>query len=110
MRADFVGGGHPPRIPPRSLTLGVEAANDHWTARLEAVDTAKQTRLAQFETATDGYTFINAGLAWRPTTNWTIRLDGRNLTDELGRVHTSFLKDELPLPGRNFRLTLQTSF
>ena len=110
VRADFVGGGHPPRIPPRSLTLGVEAANDHWTARLEAVDTAKQTRLAQFETATDGYTFINAGLAWRPTTNWTIRLDGRNLTDELGRVHTSFLKDELPLPGRNFRLTLQTSF
>lgn len=110
VRADFVGGGHPPRIPPRSLTLGVEAANDHWTARLEAVDTAKQTRLAPFETATDGYTFINAGLAWRPTTNWTIRLDGRNLTDELGRVHTSFLKDELPLPGRNFRLTLQTSF
>ncbi|MBP6689612.1 MAG: TonB-dependent receptor, partial [Hyphomonadaceae bacterium] len=80
VRADFVGGGHPPRIPPRSLTLGVEAANDHWTARLEAVDTAKQTRLAQFETATGGYTFINAGLAWRPTTNWTIRLDGRNLT------------------------------
>ncbi|MEQ1818725.1 MAG: TonB-dependent receptor [Terricaulis sp.] len=110
VRADFVGGGHPPRIPPRSLTIGVEAANDHWTARVEAVDTAKQTRLAPFETETDGFTFINAGLAWRPTENWTIRLDGRNLTDELGRVHTSFLKDELPLPGRNFRLTLQTSF
>lgn len=110
VNANFVGGGHPPRIPPRSLTLGMEAANDHWTARVEAVDTAKQTRLAPFETATDGYTFINAGLAWRPTTNWTLRLDGRNLTDELGRVHSSFLKDELPLPGRNFRLTLQTSF
>lgn len=110
VRADFVGGGHPPRIPPRSLTLGLQAANDHWTARVEAVDTAKQNRLAAFETETDGYTFINAGLAWRPTPNWTLRLDGRNLTDELGRVHTSFLKNELPLPGRNFRLTLQTSF
>lgn len=110
VRADFIGGGHPPRIPPRSLTLGLEAASDHWTANIEAVDTAKQDRLAAFETATEGYTFLNAGLAWRPTTNWTLRLDGRNLTDELGRVHTSFLKDELPLPGRNFRLTLQTSF
>lgn len=110
VRANFVGGGHPPRIPPRSLTLGLEAENEHWTARVEAVDTAKQNRLAAFETETDGYTFFNAGLAWRPTESWTIRLDGRNLTDELGRVHSSFLKDELPLPGRNFRLTLQTSF
>lgn len=110
VRANFVGGGHPPRIPPRSLTLGLEAQNEHWTARVEAVDTAKQDHLAAFETETDGYTFVNAGLAWRPTSNWTLRLDGRNLTDELGRVHTSFLKDELPLPGRNFRLTLMTSF
>lgn len=110
VNASFVGGGHPPRIPPRSLTLGLEAANEHWTARVEAVDTAKQDRLAPFETETDGYTFFNAGLAWRPTPQWTLRLDGRNLTDELGRVHSSFLKDELPLPGRNFRLTLLANF
>jgi iron complex outermembrane receptor protein len=110
VRANFVGGGHPPRIPPRSLTLGLEAENEHWTARVEAVDTAKQDKLAPFETETEGYTFFNAGLAWRPNETWTIRLDGRNLTDELGRVHSSFLKDDLPLPGRNFRLTLQASF
>lgn len=110
VRAQFIGGGHPPRIPPRSLTLGLEAENERWTGRIEAVDTAKQDRLAAFETETDGYTFFNAGLAWRPTANLTLRLDGRNLTDELGRVHTSFLKDELPLPGRNFRLTLLANF
>lgn len=110
VRANFVGGGHPPRIPPRSLTLGLEAENERWMARIEAVDTARQSRLAPFETTTDGYTFINAGLAWRPMEGWTVRLDGRNLTDELGRVHSSFLKDDLPLPGRNFRLTLQASF
>jgi iron complex outermembrane receptor protein len=110
VRANFVGGGHPPRIPPRSLTLGLEAENEHWTARIEAVDTAKQDKLAPFETETDGYTFFNASLAWRPNETWTLRLDGRNLTDELGRVHSSFLKDELPLPGRNVRLTLLASF
>ena len=110
VRAAFTGGGHPPRIPPRSLTLGLEAENEHWMARIEAVDTAKQARLAAFETETDGYTFFNAGLSWRATDALTIRLDGRNLTDELGRVHSSFLKDELSLPGRNFRLTLLASF
>jgi iron complex outermembrane receptor protein len=110
VRAHFTGGGRPPRIPPRSLTLGLEAENAQWTARIEAVDTAKQDEIAAFETETDGYTFFNAGLAWRPSPHWTLRLDGRNLTDELGRVHNSFLKDDVPLPGRNVRLTLLTSF
>ncbi|MGD9816776.1 MAG: TonB-dependent receptor [Hyphomonadaceae bacterium] len=113
VRAEFDAGGHPPRIPPRSVTLGLEAENPWWTGRIEVVDTAEQDRLAPFETATDGHTFLNAGLAYRPDgedSAWTIRLDGRNLTDELGRVHSSFLKDDLPLPGRNVRLTLTAAF
>jgi iron complex outermembrane receptor protein len=113
VNARFSGGGHPPRIPPRTLTLGLEAENDVWTARLEAVDTAEQDRLADFETLTDGFTFFNAGLAFRPAGRdgpWTIRLDGRNLGDEEGRVHASFLKDDLLLPGRNFRLTVLARF
>jgi iron complex outermembrane recepter protein len=113
VRSDFDDSGHPPRIPPQAITLGLEAENPHWTGRVEVVDTAEQDRLAAFETPTDGYTFFNASLAFRPQGEqgaWTIRLDGRNLTDELGRVHSSFLKDELPLPGRNVRLTLTTEF
>jgi len=113
VNASFSGGGHPPRIPPRSLTLGLEAENAAWTGRLETVSVDEQDRLAPFETATDGYTFLNASLAFRPggeDSAWSIRLDGRNLTDELGRVHSSFLKDELPLPGRNVRLTVLTEF
>lgn len=113
VRADFGDGGHPPRIPPQAITLGLEAENPNWTGRVEMVDTAEQDRLAAFETPTDGYTFFNASLAFRPQGEdgpWTIRLDGRNLTDELGRVHSSFLKDELPLPGRNVRVTLTTEF
>jgi iron complex outermembrane receptor protein len=113
VNADFDSGGHPPRIPPRSTTLGLEAENDRWNGRIEIVDTAEQDNLAPFETETDGFTFLNASLGFRPGGDdgaWLIRLDGRNLTDELGRVHASFLKDELPLPGRNVRLTVSTEF
>lgn len=113
VNASFSGGGHPPRIPPRTLTLGLEAESENWTARIEAVDTAAQDRIADFETPTDGYTFFNAGLTFRPGGRegpWTIRLDGRNLSDEEGRVHASFLKDELLLPGRNLRLTVLAAF
>ena len=113
VRASFDGGAHPPRIPPASLTLGVEAENAMWTGRIEMVDTAEQDRLAAFETPTDGFTFLNASLALRPggdASTWTLRLDARNLTDEEGRVHSSFLKDDVALPGRNFRFTLLTEF
>jgi iron complex outermembrane receptor protein len=113
VEAEFGGGGHPPRIPARAFTLGLTAENDVWRGRIEAVDTAEQDRVAPFETTTDGYTFVNASLVFRPGGEggaWTVRLDGRNLMDELGRVHSSFLKDELPLPGRNLRLTVMTEF
>lgn len=113
VRASFDGGGRPPRIPPQTLTLGLQAENANWTHRIEVVDTAKQSRIAAFETPTDGFTFVNAGIAWRPMgegSTWSFRLDGRNLTDEEGRVHASFLKDALALPGRNFRFTVLTRF
>ena len=113
VRASFDAGGHPPRIPPYSLTLGFEAENAKWTGRIETVRTGEQDRLAPFETPTEGFTMLNASLAFRPggaDGPWTIRLDGRNLSDELGRVHSSFLKDDLPLPGRNVRLTLLAEF
>ena len=113
VRAGFDGGGRPPRIPPRTLTLGIGAESERWNARVEFVDTDSQRRVAEFETATDGFSILNASLAFRPGGvggPWSIRLDGRNLTDAEGRVHTSFLKDELLLPGRNVRLTVAASF
>lgn len=113
VNARFTGGNYPPRIPPQTLTLGLQAENANWTGRIEAVDTAEQDRVSTFESETEGYTFLNASLAWRPEGQggpWSLRIDGRNLTDEVGRVHSSFLKDDLPLPGRNVRFTLLASF
>jgi iron complex outermembrane recepter protein len=112
VRAKFDAGGHPPRIPPRSLTLGVEAESTHWSGRVEWVDLAEQDRVAAFEAPTSGYSLINAGLAFRPFADQRLsfRLDGRNLTDEVARAHTSFLKEDLPLPGRNLRFTVLTRF
>lgn len=113
VRAEFDDGGHPPRIPPQTLTLGVEAETANWTGRVEVVDVAAQDDLAAFETETAGYTLLNAGLAFRPfgaDQRLSFRIDGRNLTDEVARAHASFLKDELPLPGRNVRFTVLSRF
>ena len=37
-------------------------------------------------------------------------LEARNLTDAEARLHTSFLKDQVPLPGRNLRAALVLDF
>ena len=113
VRAEFASGGALPRIPPRTARVRLTADSDSWSGSLEAVDVGAQDRAAEFETTTKGYTMLNAGLAWRPSGRdgaITVRLDGRNLTDELGRVHTSFLKDETPLPGRSIRLAVTADF
>jgi iron complex outermembrane receptor protein len=81
--------------------------------RLEAVDTAAQDHIAAFETTTEGSTLLNARATFRPfggERGVAVILDGRNLTDEDSHVHASFLKDELPRPGRNIRVVLQASF
>jgi iron complex outermembrane receptor protein len=41
---------------------------------------------------------------------WIVYAKGNNLTDEEARVHTSFLKDQAPLPGRNLTLGVRALF
>ncbi|MBT9444226.1 MAG: TonB-dependent receptor [Hyphomonadaceae bacterium] len=113
VRANFDNDGPIPRIPSRTVTVGVEGEAGAFTTRLEAVDVAKQDRIAAFETPTDGYTLVNARLTWRPLDgdkDLRISLDGRNLTDEEAREHVSFLKDVLPRPGRSIRIALTAGF
>jgi iron complex outermembrane receptor protein len=113
VRASFdAGGGDIPRIPPRQATLGLEAQSDMFGARIELVDIARQNRIADFETPTDGSTVLNARLSYRPIAGQdiTLLIDGRNLTDEEVRVHSSFLKDELPRPGASVRFAIAASY
>jgi iron complex outermembrane recepter protein len=112
VRAEFDAGGNLPRIPPRTLTLGLEADWKMLEARVEAVDVAKQDRVATFESETGGYTLLNARLTLTPFADRDVKLllDGRNLTDEEAREHVSFLKDVLPRPGRSVRVVLATRF
>jgi iron complex outermembrane receptor protein len=113
VRAELDGGGNVPRIPPRSTTLGLAGETDRFAGRIEWVNTAEADNLAAFETPTEGYDLINASLTFRPMAGndtLVLRLDGRNLTDEEARVHTSFVKDLIPQPGRSVRLVLASRF
>jgi iron complex outermembrane receptor protein len=101
------------RIPPMRVGAELHWENDNWHAELGATYYAKQDKFAQFETETDGYTLISAAANYYislPDGDLTLFLKGNNLSNEEARVHSSFLKDEAPLPGRSIVLGARLNF
>lgn len=104
VRARLDQGGNLPRIAPSRLGAQFRWEAVRWRASLGATRYAKQDKVAVGETPTDGYTLVDAHLAYHldsGNTAWEVFLDGNNLTNQDARVHTSFLKDDVMLPGRN---------
>ena len=106
-------GENLPRISPTRFGAGLDWYSGNWRAGIEGVHVLDQDDTAPFEEPTDGYTLIGADVAYRfylGNTEMEVFLRGRNLGDEEARVHTSYLKDFAPLPGRNFALGLRGYF
>jgi len=102
-----------PRIVPSRLGSELRWFSNGWRANLSVVRSAKQDDVADNETPSAGYTMINAGGAYHwdvGDVGWEAFVDARNLTDQQARVHTSFLKDVVELPGRGIALGLRVQF
>lgn len=111
--AKLDGGGRLPRIAPGRVGADLNWSLDGWRARVGAVRVADQDDVAELESPTEGYTRVDAGLAYHwdvGSAGWEAFFEGRNLTDEDARVHTSYLKDFAPLPGRNLAVGLRVAF
>ncbi|WP_206859765.1 TonB-dependent receptor [Lysobacter changpingensis] len=112
--AQLARGGNLPRIAPHRVGGEVRWELGDWRASLGAVRYARQDDVAAYETETPGYTLVDAHIAWHrdtPAGNaWEVFLDGSNLLDEEARVHTSFLKDVAPLPGRGVGFGVRAFF
>lgn len=106
-------GGYLPRVP--SYRLGAEYAYraDNWGGQLGMTHYGKQSRLAENETATAGYTVAEAGVNyyfdWQQYELMAFA-KLQNLTNRLGFVHSSFIKEDAPLPGRQLVLGLRLNF
>jgi iron complex outermembrane recepter protein len=109
VRATVRGAGPVPRIPPLRLLGGLEAQSDQLTGRVEVEHVFEQDRIARFETPTDGYTLVNASVAFKPfgDQRTTLLVSANNIFDKLARRHASFLKDFAPLAGRDIRATIR---
>ena len=101
--------GDLPRIPPLSVLSGLEAASERFKLRAEWEYVSEANDLAAFELPTDSYNQINGFLTWKAPVDAQdvqLRLSVLNIFDVEARQHTSFLKDVVPLPGRNVRFSI----
>ncbi|MCX7033336.1 MAG: TonB-dependent receptor [Arenimonas sp.] len=106
-------GGRLPRIAPARVGADLNWSLDGWRARIGAVRVADQDEVAELESPTEGHTRIDAGLAYHwdvGAAGWEAFFEGRNLTNQDIRVHTSYLKDFAPLPGRNVAVGVRVAF
>lgn len=110
-RFEDAQGGNVPRIPPHRAGTGIYYRDINWFARVGVLHAFDQTRIGNEETPTNGYTLLNADLAYTfklsqgsVVPEMTIGLRGENLLDDDVRNHVSFLKDEVLQPGRTIRL------
>lgn len=113
VRATLADGGNLPRIAPARLGLTLDWQRDAWRASLSSIGYKRQNDVAENETPTAGYALVNAHVAYHVDGRhnaWEVFFDAKNLTDRSARVHTSFLKDSVALPGRNFALGLRLFF
>jgi len=118
LQADYVhaedSSGQPlPRITPFRYGVSLNYESEHWTASIGGWRVNSQNRVAEFETTTPGYTFLNASLGYKfqlgRTYNY-LYVVGTNLLNEEARDNLSFLKEVMPLPGRGAVVGLRTTF
>lgn len=102
-----------PRISPARVGAKLNYRNSTWHASLGGWRYRAQNRVAEFETTTPGFTQIDMDINYLfefDEQSAEVYLQANNLSDQNIRLHTSFLKDEVVLPGRNIQFGVRWFF
>jgi iron complex outermembrane recepter protein len=102
-----------PRIPPVHGRVSADIPWGGLTVTPELSWAARQSRVFRDEAVTDGYRLFSVTAAYvlpRPHFAHIFSVSGRNLTNELYRRHTSFIKDLAPEVGRTVTFSYGVRF
>ena len=106
VNAEFSDGHNVPRINPSRNIYSLSYVENDWVFKLSLKDVEKQNDIGEGESVTDSYQMLNTRLT--KTFNLSgpgelkVSIFGSNLLDEVARNHSSFVKNQVPLAGRNY--------
>lgn len=111
---DFAAGGLVPRLTPERDLYQISYLEDGLKAAVTFKNVTAQYDVAENETATDGFQMLNLNLSktvkFSTGHDLTLSVFGKNLLDEVARNHSSFVKNEVPMAGRNLGVRASYSF
>jgi iron complex outermembrane receptor protein len=113
VRGELDRSGDVPRLTPWRVGARLALTRGAISSFVGALHAADQDRPGRFETATDGYYRLDAGISYAlalGAVDTTLFLRGTNLTDEEIRASTSFLRDFAPEPGRALEAGVRLRF
>lgn len=113
IKAKLTDGGYLPRIPPMRIGAALQYQEKNYSGELSINNYFEQNDVSSLETVTDSYYLIDLNMNYYLDTfnnDLVVYAKANNLTDEIAKVHSSFLKDISPLPGRNFSIGIRGSF
>ena len=114
LSGEFSRGGNIPRLNPARNIFKLKYFKDDMSIGLNFKDLEKQNKIGANEIVTPGYQMFNANLTKSINLGnegeLTLTFFGNNLLDELARNHSSFVKSQVPLPGRNYGLKFNFKF
>ena len=111
--AEFTDGTNIPRIAPQRSVYTLAYTEDDLKIRLSYKDVDDQDDIGAGETATKGYEMLDMRVTKIIDTgdgSLNLSVFGTNLLDEVARNHTSFVKNEVPLAGRNYGVKFSYKF
>ncbi|WP_016956112.1 TonB-dependent receptor [Catenovulum agarivorans] len=113
VKARLKDGSNLPLTPPMKSGIELDFQQDNYSLQLNWTRYFKQDDVAEHETSTAGYNWLDATASYYLPAggiDWTFYVKGRNLTDADARVHSSFLKDLAPKPGRSVIFGVRGNF
>ena len=113
IKAKLSDGGDLPRIPPMRIGTSLQYQGNNFDGELNVNHYFEQDNIGSLETVTESYSMVDINMNYyfdASGNDLVLYVKGNNLTDDVGKVHSSFLKDISPLPGRNFSVGIRGSF
>ncbi len=114
VNAEFSDGHHVPRINPVRNVYSLSYKRNDLVFNLNLKDVDKQSDIGEGETETNAYQMLDLRLTkiynLADDSELKVTFFGRNLLDDVARNHASFVKDPVPLPGRNIGIKFNFGF
>jgi iron complex outermembrane receptor protein len=112
--AKFKNGGYVPRINPDRSLYKIAYERGSLDMNIVYKNVFSQRQASTTEGVTAGYDMLDlrATKVFELSDGLTLNVSvfGTNLLDEIARNHSSFVKNEVPLPGRSFGLKFNAEF